>query len=507
MIFMKAGGSCFISRILTVLLCLSAALQYAVAGDYEKIEKSNLWRQGANINGIRQDLRSASMAEIYGGYEQGEFRNYSDALRQWQVGAKSEGLVHFDKMSMFGKFSFRQWQGSGMCGSMFIYPGFYPVDVQEFTPGTKNWQTYGIEGGIAYDIAASWRLGVSVDFTSDNLAKRKDLRHTNYRLDFGVAPAVMYYGDDFAFGLSYMFRKNTENVNAEQIGSGLKNYDAFIDKGLGYGLYQGWRGTGIHLAEPGIDALPVRENLHNVAFQGQYKGFYAELGYTYGHGFFGEKDITWFDYPSHILSLNLAYKAEMESCTHIASLKFEGKYLENREHIIDYVMEGGVRKYMNVATNNIFSGRNFVLTPVYEFWSRYIDAGMELNYELSNNVATQIYPCAAQQDIHSLYASAFAEGHILWFDIRVKLSYSKGFLNEKTIVPDASSQPYRYAPAFELKTEYLLASKICTGIDFRYTFWKGMYVAAEGMYLHGLNIEKIAGHSRWGLGLRYGYEF
>ena len=53
-----------------------------------------------------------------------------------------------------------------MSGSMFIHPGFYPVDILEFTPGRKDLQTYSFMGGIATNLNPNWRLGGKIDFAS-----------------------------------------------------------------------------------------------------------------------------------------------------------------------------------------------------------------------------------------------------------------------------------------------------------------------------------------------------
>lgn len=146
-----------------------------------------------------------------------------------------------------------------MSGSMFIQPGFYPVDILEFTPGRKDLQRYAFMGGIASDIAPNWRLGGKIDFAASNYSKRKDLRHTNYRLDLKVAPSVMYHSGDLAIGFSYMFSKNSESIKAEVIGTTENSYNAFLDKGLMYGAYEAWDGSGIHLSESGINGFPIKE--------------------------------------------------------------------------------------------------------------------------------------------------------------------------------------------------------------------------------------------------------
>ncbi len=106
-------------------------------------------------------------------------------------------------------------------------PGFYPVDILEFTPGRKDLQTYTFMGGIATDISPNWRLGGKIDFAASNYSKRKDVRHTNYRLDLKVAPGIMYHSGELAIGLSYIFGKNSESVKAEVIGTAENSYNAF----------------------------------------------------------------------------------------------------------------------------------------------------------------------------------------------------------------------------------------------------------------------------------------
>lgn len=56
-----------------------------------------------------------------------------------------------------------------------------------------------------------------------------------------------------------MFSKNSESVKAEVIGTTENSYNAFLDKGLMYGAYEAWDGSGIHLSESGINGFPIKE--------------------------------------------------------------------------------------------------------------------------------------------------------------------------------------------------------------------------------------------------------
>ena len=170
------------------ILCLTSGVS---AQTYDIIERRNSWNAGTNVTGIMMDSISASYAELYGKNNHGDFRNYYEAKEAWSAGAVAKSITHLKGYSLTGSFSFDHTSGKDMSGSMFIHPGFYPVDLLEFTPGRKDLQTYAFMGGIATDISPNWRLGGKIDFAASNYSKRKDLRQTNYRLNLILAPSVM----------------------------------------------------------------------------------------------------------------------------------------------------------------------------------------------------------------------------------------------------------------------------------------------------------------------------
>ena len=130
---------------------------------YERVVKDNFWNASGNVTGIRQDSVSRSYAEAYGQYEDGDFRDTWQASKGWSAGAATASIRHLERISLKGSFSFEQIEGYGMCGSMFIDPGFYPVDVLEFTPGRKTLQRYTFDGGFSYDVSENWRIGAAMD--------------------------------------------------------------------------------------------------------------------------------------------------------------------------------------------------------------------------------------------------------------------------------------------------------------------------------------------------------
>lgn len=291
------------------ILCLTSGVS---AQTYDIIERRNSWNAGANVTGIMMDSISASYAELYGKNNHGDFRNYYEAKEAWSAGAVAKSITHLKGYSLTGSFSFDHTSGKDMSGSMFIHPGFYPVDLLEFTPGRKDLQTYAFMGGIATDISPNWRLGGKIDFAASNYSKRKDLRHTNYRLNLKIAPSVMYHSGDMAIGFSYIFGKNSESVKAEVIGTAENSYNTFLDKGLMYGAYEAWDGSGIHLSESGVNGFPIKELSNGGALQLQWKGFYGDAEYTYSSGSAGERDAIWFKFPTHRITSHLSYHSNRE---------------------------------------------------------------------------------------------------------------------------------------------------------------------------------------------------
>ena len=95
----------------------------------------------------------------------------------------------------------------------------------------------------------------------------------------------MYHSDDYAIGFSYIFGKNSESVKAEEIGTAATSYYAFLDKGLMYGAYETWEGSGIHLNESGMNGFPIKELSHGAAAQFQWKAFYVDVEYSQSGNF------------------------------------------------------------------------------------------------------------------------------------------------------------------------------------------------------------------------------
>lgn len=480
-------------------------------GPFFLIERRNLWNTGWNINGLRADSVTVSFAELHGNFTSGGFHDTYQAARSWSAGAEARTITHLEKFSMYGSFSFDSFSGKEMCGSMSARPGYYPVDVLEFTPGAKTMQTYSFSGGITADLSRRWRLGGKISYTGANYTKRKDLRHANWLLDMTVSPSVMYHNDDFAAGLSYIFGKNSESIDAEELGISSTAYYAFLDKGLMYGAYEVWEGSGIHLSESGINGFPIKEIIHGAAAQIQWRGLYAEVSYLHGLGAAGEKQTIWFTFPEHRAGAKIGAAFGKEGNRHLIRLNLLWARQFNNENVIGQETQNGVTVTRIYGSNRILGRERFCFAPDYEWNSP--GASVRFGAEISGlfRLSSQMYPYLfSRNDVVSrIWASGSVK--IKAFDIKAGLAFSSGNSVEKSTTLDedmvTGELPDRLQAWHDMQSEYLTAPRLDAALALRFNFLKGLYVEASASYVRGFNLNFLYGPDRWSESLKFGYAF
>ena len=489
------------------LLCLLLCGMAVSAQTYERVLRNNLWNDSDNVTGVRQDSVSRSYAELSGTYEDGGFRDTWQATRAWSAGATTASIRHLENMTLKGSFSFTQTEGYDMCGSMFIKPGFYPVDVMEFTPGRKTLQTYAFDGGISYDLGSNWRIGAMMDFESANMAKRKDLRHSNWRLDMTVSPGFMYHEGDFAIGANYLLRKTSETIEAEQVGIAESSYNAFLDKGLMYGVYSIWTGSGLHLEEAGVKGFPVKDLSHGAALQAQYKGLFAEVEYLHTSGTIGEKEFIWFLFPGNSVDVRLGYKHQ----GHFARLDFGWNAGALDETVLEKVTVGGVTTVVGHGQNRIQTENGMKFRPEYEYVSDKVEVLASAKLDISKETASQMYPYVMALSLMTYGADARVKTYIGAFDLAVKAGYAAGKVTEEDWLTSDDSgvqtSPYRLQEWYDRQMEYETAKRMSIGLSLRWNFWKGLYTEAEATWLHGFDLQHITNPNRYEATLKLGYNF
>ncbi len=495
-----------------LLIGLTAAGQGFRAGvlRYDRVHKNNFWNGSRNITGVRQDSISRSFAELYGSYEEGSLRDTWQPEKGWSAGVATASIRHLEKISFAGSFSFDQTEGYGMCGSMFIKPGLYPVDVLEFTPGRKTLQTYSFDGGISYDVAPSWRIGAKMDFEAANISKRKDLRHSNKRLEMAVAPGFMYHSGDFAIGASYIFEKTSETIEAEQVGTSESSYLAFLDKGLMYGAYSEWTGSGIHLDDLGVNGFPVSDFSNGIAVQMQWKGIFAEIEYLNMWGKTGEKEYIWFNFPGNRVDAQIGCTFNDRVMKHNALVRFGWNGLGLDENVLEKVTENGVDIVLDHGSNRILSREVISVAPEYEIVNELMElwAGAEMKW--MNSVGSQMYPYVHEQ---SLFTYSAGLGICMFmngcdFGVKVHVMGGKVEENERMMSEGSGVQgrPFRLDEWYEKSIDYQTSVKLLTSVALKYNFRNGIYVGFDADILSkGLKYDGEYNRGRYSL--RLGYNF
>ena len=501
----------------------------AVNVSAQDIYEWEAWRAGRNIAGLalssspRGEVTSkvaSSSAELTGGCTWGGFKDNSEASTLWSTGAKADTEVHFKDMLFTGDFSFAIESGMDMMGSMFTRPGYYPIDVLEFTPGAKILQRYGAGGGFAWKNASRFIPGGTFRFEGDNYAKRKDIRHTTYRQELEVVPSLVWDGPGVALGGSAIFSKTSEFVQAEQIGSATaESYYAFLDKGLMYGTYQVWDGNGIHLAEAGVDRLPVREFSWGGALQLSVGDWlYGDVEYLRSKGEIGEKGYTWFRFPGSTLSASLSWTLHRPAGVHVIRAQYKWSRQETDESVIEKTTLGGVTTPSEYGSNRIFESRKLSAGPSYGFYG---DNGFELRSSLlvawERDRSTLMYPFLDKDEhtvLHFDVESLIPAGPL---DIEAGLLFGSKIGEHRHVVDNdniglgVTSYPFRLTDWYDAKSELDDAPRLGASLGLRYNFTIAhrfkLYVSASYSITHAFGITYLPGSNRQAGIIKFGYDF
>jgi len=472
--------------------------------------------QGQEIGLLRLDQPPTGRrgkAALYGGYEAGGYHPAFAPSSLWKAGASAEGSWHGDRTSYTGSFSFEQIEGKDQFTSMFLEPGYFPVDVLEFTPGDKTRQTYKFGGGFSTEFGDDFAFGVKADYLSANYAKRKDIRHTTYGMNLRVEPTLSFLGEEEGISIAYILQKRTESIDAEQVGAATdQSYYAFLDKGMRYGAYQVWDGDGIHLDEAGVGVFPVKEYTHGFAYIIDAPMIWGRMEVLWKHGKVGEKGYDWLRYPGRSFAVGLERRWESGHSLRL-DMSLQDDQLE--ESVLDKVSSGGVTTPSVYAWNAVSDRAwgSLDLTYAVRFQAGCLK---RLQAVLHGGLWTEksylMYPYHDQTDRYNGMATVvgvFAFGPV---GLNLRVNGGAGSWKDQGLqggTDEVASVPFRLEPDWLRKMEYFSTGKLGAGLTLTYHLpvVKGLYLQAEGSWLHGFGIELLTGADRWSSTARIGYEF
>lgn len=520
-------------RMLLMLMLAWGAGAYA-RQPFGELRRRNPWNDGANAAGVRTDSVSRSYAEAYFTKQNGGWNDLSGSDDSWNAGARTASIRHFERVSFFGGFSYDYFDGRNMCGSMLSRPGYYPVDILEFTPGRKVRETYAFTGGLAVRLHSRWTAGLRMDFEARNYAKRRDLRHKNTMLDFTVAPGILYEAGRLRAGAAYLFGKNSDRAEAEQIGQKGTSYYAFFDKGLFYGTEELWDGNNIHLKESGIDGFPLKERMHGAAAQLEYGPVFAEATYGRTRGNSGEKDITWHEFEGERFAVRGVATLPCGGRLHIVRAGFEHRSQDNREMLVGKENVDGVTVNRVYGSTPVFGRRSTRASGEYELAAERTDLRLGGSYEQIERRSTLRYPETRGQKLH--FTECFARGRrsVGRFDLTLGLDCRWGGSEETALrslllrvsaepvcrplgiggtalfraadAADEGGYPQQRTDCYDREREWLTATRMGVDAAVRCHI-RRFYIDLSGRYERGFGIRYAPGVQRGTVTLGVGYDF
>ena len=421
---------------------------------------------------------------VWGGVEQGWFRPTYEGTLQWSAGARASGIRHGEKTSWMGAVSLEQKTGYGMLSSMLLEPGYFPVDLLEFTPGTKSREIGRLEGSFVSDLGYECAVGLKASLQAGYVGKRTDLRHSAFGMDLRVEPTVTYVmDDDMGFAAAYVFRLKTERIQMRGDGESA----AFLDRGLRYGSYVD--GTG---------AFPIQEMTNGFAGRFYSEEVSAGLEWLWKRGQ-ADASIGRFRFPGSSVSVFYEQAFQAERADHVVRLSYQRDRDQLRESQSDSGY-GAVSDRLGRTAELKYEAR-FLHGAVRRFGialegHRQVDRAVSpLWDQVKRNLGTATLYTSFSFGAFELDLEALAGGG-LWRD--------RGRSGSET-----TDMPNRRTEDWLRLMDYSLAPRMGAGgaLTYRVSGPKGLFFRIDGHWLHALRATATGGQNRGITNLTVGYDF
>ena len=165
-------------RFLGIALCL-------LSPNLGKAQDTGLFR-------MKKDLPPENDIAVWGGVEDGRFKPTHAPLFQWKAGADARMVRHGIRTSWTGSISLEQAMGKYQSSSLFLEPGYFPVDLWDQSAGTASRQTGRVEIGLLSDVSDLWAAGFNASVKAANEAKRGGLSHSTLGVEAQLEPTLTF---------------------------------------------------------------------------------------------------------------------------------------------------------------------------------------------------------------------------------------------------------------------------------------------------------------------------
>ena len=483
--------------ILAALPVQADQYQPVMQADYQETELRYYASDSQNASFLtRMKSRNLSFLECSGHLRTGRLVDYyqSDHGRDFDIRTGSYYRFN-ERLMLAGSLSYGADKGKHMSGSVFIHPEYAPFDIVEMDPsnaGTKRKEWYSLSGRAGYAIHDKLSLGAALDYTVENYAKFKDLRHQNSLMDLNVSVGGNYrISQHVILGAAYVFRRNIQRVSFKIYGNTDRQYASLISFGGFYGRSELFGESGYT-----SNALPLFSQTHGGTLQlvGEKSGmqWFHELGVYQEKGRFGTGASTSITYSYHRGS-RLEYRSKLllsrDRLFHVVGLNAYSQSLENHEHSYKESTDAnGVSQIVYYGSNQVgdkgWKGVDisYTLLSGSSQWKRADwTTGIATGYFSREMTASQ-YPFYRKQDVHTLHSEIFFTRN--WMDrknvytLSLEGGYATGWGNRctdgtYTQVAENQKVPVSQDAYLNQEYDYRVAHQVRSGLSLGYE--RGLY--------------------------------
>lgn len=439
--------------------------------------------QDTGLFRMKKNLPPESDIAVWGGVEDGRFKPTHAALFQWKAGADARFVRHGIQTSWTGTISLEQAMGKYQRSSLFLEPGYFPVDLWDQSAGTASRQTGRVEIGLLSDVSDLWAAGFNASVEVANKKKRGGVHHSTFGVDALLEPTLTFISDDDAcFVASYLVRVRTENAKAGQPGDGSQS--VFLDEGMRYGEYQPL-------------GLSVMELSHG--FNGRYYSpeFSGGFGITWKRGQAGERDYSRFRFPGSTLKGFFEFPREGFEIDQV----YRVSYQRDRDQLRE-VRDGGTSALSDRVTRD--AAFCFTLRPHQGSLKR---AGVDLDGSLWRERSVVSVGDAARMlgGTATVFVSA-AFGRV---DLDVRASVGGGRWLDRGRTYEDPGKDLRLVEDWRKNMDYRMLPRLGVGgtLTYHASFLEGLTFQVDTDWLRAFKMVHLGGKNRNVATLRIGYHF
>lgn len=404
---------------------------------FEALCDTTPWLQSRNVAGLTvlpKGVRT-SYAEAYFQKDNGGWGEYHASPDSYEFGARTSSFYRVnDRLALSGNVSYSNFRGRDMTGSVWLVPDEQPFDIVEMDSqyaGTKDKEQYRLMGALGLDLGRGIALGASVDFSSANNAKRRDLREQNKRMDLSATGGLLWHKDLLQVGLSYTYRRVMEELLFKTYGTTGTYYASLIDYGASFGVSEYSSASGLTDED---EERPMLSTRHGLSMQlGMNQGalkWFNEGALEWRDGYYGKRSLYTPVFMEHSGSA-WNYKGSLTwQRRHVVNYSLAGEYLENWQNLYNYVSQGGgLNEYVYYGQLKTRGQRTWRASIGYKYyggaWVHQVDAGY-----FEQRLTASLYPSYRRQNIHYTHVDLasrrqWSDGPHDW-SAEVQLGYQKG---------------------------------------------------------------------------------